>query len=429
MKGLNKSLTLATALFCGTAACGDDGHHAPNTAPDASVDAEAGADITITVYAADPIVGYIAANATLVAIQDEAGDWKPLTGTEGVYKAKVTGYKYGVAVGCDNGPSSASRLSVSYQTVDDDRAVTASGCDLPPSQPPPRAHVHVKLSGLAADANAEVAVGLEAVSGSNDFTLDVSKGKHPVFARTIASDLGSSLLVWRGPTLDIQSDLELAYDFGALAKPVEQLPLTVQGAVSGDRVAVSSLLRVPGTFARISTRTEQDPKLYDVVPASLRAPGDTTELKLTESHDEANRQRQRIVSATFLAPGARTATLPAIWDASTPKVVDAAKAVVHFSFPVVAKTLSSVRYTGSVSTAMRELDVEVSPSWLGTVQTAIFETPDLSRVAGWTPRLGLESDKDVFWSLSRDEDNGIRLSSDGHASFSVGYSGRTPAAP
>jgi hypothetical protein len=400
-----------------TIACGGDG--APRF-PDAGTipDADALRPVEITIKAYPDGFPYRGrtANAGLVAFQDGDGPWTALTGSGGVYHAWVTGQRYAVASGCEaiseTNPGAAN-LNLYYQALSDTKEVHADGCD----DANGLVHIKVDLQGAPAGDIIEVRfAGRRAVGDAGSLLeLDVPKGMVEPFARSYPPN-GGIVVADKGfiaPTVDLQADQTLTYDFGGLGKPFESHPLIVTGLEADEQVIVNSSYTTPTSQIQYPVLTAFDEvhDTYLTLDTALRKPGDITNILALATQASAELEHTRYVRSAFKTIEAKTLALPASFTAAPPRVVDATTSQITVTIPTAAPVLVNRDYgavfstTRSSDSASRGLLVRVRPGWVGSALSVIVATPDLSGLPGWLAGMGLFTGKDVRWAIERDDYN------------------------
>jgi hypothetical protein len=397
-----------------TIACGGGGGAArlPDAGiPDAAMaDAPDPIDITIKVYPDGFPYRGRTANAELVAFQDGDGSWTALTGSGGVYHARVTGQRYAVATGCVASP--ARNLTLYYQALSDTKEVHADGC----SDATGLVHVKVDLQGAPAGDVIEVRFARRKAVGSAGSVLefDVPKGMVEPFARSYPPGDVETDRAYIAPTVDLQADQTLTYDFGGLGKPIESHPLTVTGLEADETVIVNSTYATSnsqGQYPLLTQLFTGAPDTYVTLDATLRKPADISNVLVLAIRTDAGLDHGRYVRSAFQSVEARTVALPASFAAPPPAVVDAATSRTTLTIPAAAPVLGNVEYTASFSTtrssdsALRGLGLRVRPGWVGAASSVTVATPDLSGLPGWSADMGLFSGEGVSWLLERADYN------------------------
>lgn len=404
---LGASVTIACSGGDGAARLPDAG--IPDTGlPDAAMDDGPGpVEITIKTYPDGFPYRGRTANAELVAFQDGDGPWTALTGSGGVYHARVSGQRYAVATGCVASP--AWNLSLSYQALSDTKEVHADGCN----EATGLVHVKVDLQGAPAGDAIEVwFAGQRAVGSAGSLLeLDVPKGmiepfarSHPPGPETVADK------EYIAPTVDLQADQTLTYDFGGLGKPFESHPLTVTGLEADETAVVNSSYATPNSQIQYPVLTRLfsgAPDTYVTLDATLRKPVDISNITVIATRTDVGLDHARYVRSAFQTVEARTLALPASFAAPEPTVVDATTSRTTLTIPTAAPALVKLQYTASFSTtrssdfATRGLALRVRPGWIGAASSVTIATPDLSGLPGWSADMGLFSGEEVSWLIER----------------------------
>jgi hypothetical protein len=394
-------MALGLVISAGPSGCVGTGH-----------DSGAGTEITIKTFSNGFPRGGSPVNADLVAIHDGDGEaeWAVVTGIGGVYHATVAGPRYAVAIGCLEGNTN---LLLYYQAVSDATELDAAGCssrDL--------LHVAVTLTGIGNTEGVRVWIGnaTAAGHGTTPVDLEVPRGAADVFAA-----VGAGPLLYRGPTLDVQADQRLQYDVTTLATPAETHPVTLDGVETGESVSVDSFYATTnGRFRSIAERKFADGNAsYITVSAATRQSDDVSTVVASGVRQGAT-SSSREVASSFVTPGPLTLELPPDWSALPPIMLEGAVPRAKVTFPVTPSRLGTADYEMLVSTVQppRTLTAVVEQGWIGDQTSVTITTPDLSKLPGWLPEMGLTPNIPVEWINIRVDHSISGPSGDGQLSFS-----------
>lgn len=438
------------------AAAGCSGHGAarpdaavpdpPDAAPDAAIDAApdgpSGTAITIKTFPGGlPTYDNRMANAALVAFQDGDGAWVALTGTGGVYHARATGQRYGVAVGCATEATSGVHLY--YQSVSDTTEVLADGC----FEFPETVTLSIDLQGLMTGQTAEAWLGDNLGISVNGSPLAVThpRGAADLFLRTyvVAAGRRTVLAFVRGPTIDLAADQTTPIDLDAQGRPPESHPLTVTGLNPPGAVMETSSVHSSYATPHSELQWPLDttpfaaapPDTYVTIDAALRQPGDISNLTVNAQGTTSDgRSYERYVRLAMTTPVAVTTALPAIWSATAPTLDRAGPPRATVTLPITPGALGTSDYHALLSTPTggafaRTLAVTVRPGWAAGAASVTITTPDLSSLPGWIAGMAIATDTAVDWSLEWDDRNLTyeALPSDGRKIFGTIISGQIAA--
>jgi hypothetical protein len=385
-----------------------------------AVDASTNTEITIRTFP-EGIPSYTGhtENAPLVAFQDGDGLWRVLTGTGGVYHATVTSRRYGVAVGCT--VPFHTGISLYYQSVIDTPNVFADGCPSDTNL----VHVSVDVQGLQGEQRGEVWIGSEVGVEVNGMPaqIDALKGSADMFIRsyTTDADTGARILgkLYRGPTLDLQTNQDLKVDLDTLGRPPESHPLSLVGlkpaGSAAETVQVHSSYATPFSLLQWPLFTQDfgtmKPDSYVTIDAAQRQSDDISNITATASGTTTDgRSYARYVRFAMKTPASQTLGLPVIWTATAPTLDRTPTPKVTMTIPITPPTLDISDYHASFSTndanvLPHTLTVFVRPGYANGQSPLTITTPDLSGLPGWSAEMGLVATADLDWSLEWDDRN------------------------
>ena len=400
-------------------ACGhSSGALPPDSGPVPQPDApDSGTAITIRTFPDGiPSVRGETQNAMMVAFQDGDGSWIPLAGTAGVYRATVTGSRYGVAVGCVATQQSTVRLY--YLSLTDATDLPLAGCAAAPTD---LVHVSIDLQGLESGRWGEVSLGTATASGpaGAPIELDAPRGTFDLFARSYvaACQLGceqSDIQVYRGPTVDLQADASLPIDMANLQRPLEPHPLTLVGLRPPDAPdeVVTNVYRYYTPNSRAfwllsvseSFQAPSAPDRYLTIDAALRKPDDLSEVDVNASELAVNGQDLfRNLQVVFEDVVAQRFELPAIVKATTPRAENTATGPrVTVTIPIPRSVLGIADYQAELRTFddadARIWSISVRPGWAAGETSVRITTPDLTQLSGWRDEMRLHGTR-VQWRI------------------------------
>jgi len=417
-------MCMVTALGGGglAAGCGDDSRERPDAAVpvDAAVADVAvlepppptAPQVAIRVYPNGfPYTGPTA-NASLVALQDGDGEWRPLTGTDGVYRAEVKSARYAVAVMCGRGLESATRLY--YQAVSDTAELHTLGCRR--EQEDAQVHVSMRVAGFKAPQHAEIWVGPTSRIGDVEgrVELDVRPGPAEYLVKSYLVENGAQVPVklYRGPTLELTTNQIEEVDLGIQGVGAERHPLVLLGREKSETAQLDSSYATPHSEVAWPIASESfvigDPTSYATIGAEGRRPEDVSNLTATVSRTSQleSRTYARTVQVARATSGAATLQLPAPWTLTSPLVDRAMVPRVTVVLPLTAPTLARSDYhvelsTTQLSVPANTISLTVRPSWAEGAGTVTITTPDLSQLPGWSPDLALRRNMPVDWTATR----------------------------
>lgn len=380
-----------------------------------------GTEVVVTTYPADVLSrdgGSV--HVGFVAIQDGDGPWRALTGTGGVYRARITNRRYGVALGCKGhalGSFTESGIGISYYTTDETTAPLDYSCFVSAAPRTITGTITGELAGNLAQVQVD---SLNRVTPDADgrFQVSTRTGRMAVFglARPPGNTPSNPTLMVRAPDIDTATTASVRVDFSR-AVAITSYPLTIPSRPGF--VAVRSGVRTNGAlYAQMDGTTTS----YRAAPSSLLLPGDL--LRLTATHSDLSSYE---ISTTYLGQ-ARAASLdfgkPLAADTTT--VARAGRRVPVFTFTAAGATFSTAFYAGNASTSLgtesRSSYVRFSRAWLGGDREVSYTFPDLSNIPGWEASMELHPDIELSWEISRNEYSSAAVS-DGQVSYSVGRYG------
>lgn len=206
-----------------------------------------------------------------------------------------------------------------------------------------------------------------------------------------------------------------------LATPAETHPVTLDGLETGESVSVDSFYATTnGPLRFIAGREFADGNAsYLTVSAATRDAGDVSTVVATGARPGATTY-SREVASSFATPGPLTLELPPDWSALPPIMLEGAVPRATVTFPVTPSRLGTADYQMVVSTVQppRKLTAVVEQGWIGDQTSATITTPDLSKLPGWLPEMGLAPNMPVEWINIRVDHNMSGPSDDGQLSFS-----------
>jgi len=405
------------------------------TTPDdgTAVDAPAPTLITIKTFAPFTARTGPTQNASLLAFQDGDGPWVAIAGNAGVYHAATTTGRYAVAVGC------AGTVNLYYQSVTDTTEVHTDGC----FKPTDTVHVSLTLLGLATDQTGEVWFGAapQFVISGDPISVELAKGSVDVFVRVFAdNDADVPVLLFRGPTMNLQTDQTLSLDLRTMGTGTQTRALTLTNRSPEDSVTVRTSHATPRSQTQWPVWGKEfgttAPDSYLTLPDAALQPDDVSNISVVASHATADgREIFRFARSAMKSPGALTLALPAEYTPSAPTLDRAAVPRVTVTIPLVPSTLQTSSYyvpltaRGQPGTngvvPLRFCNLRVLPGWAGTQSAAIIVTPDLSSLPGWSPDMALFPGASVNWSILRNDSNMPyeTASVDGRQMLETGVSG------
>jgi hypothetical protein len=362
-------------------------------------------------------------NAMLVAFEDGDGSWVALTGVGGIYHATATQPRYGVAVGCV--AEFQAGVQLYYQAVSEITDLPVQGC----FSNVDTVHITIDVQGLSLDETAEVWLGGNVGFGFAGFPaeLDVPRGTVDVFARSYVGDgVGVPVNLYRGPTVDLQTDQSMTIDMAAVGQPPEPHPLSVPGVFSGplppDVVQVHSSYATPHSqvnwplfdqefFEPLAALTPPVVDHYQTFDATARAPGDVSNVTVLARGSTAEGQRYtRYVRLAMKIPTAPTLKLPDVLSVGAPTIDAAPTPRVTLVLPITPSVLGTADYTVFVETPssdiqFHEWSLQVRSGWAQGQPSVTIVTPDLSDLPGWSPDMALTAGVPLSWFIERDDRN------------------------
>lgn len=277
----------------------------PAPAPDPEPDPAPETEITFNVLSR--YSAFDSKRVAFVAYQEGDGEWKSMPGEGGVYKARITSTRYGVAVGCSprellNG-GTASDVVVHQATVGETRTISESRCYTTEIEPPPPVTrmIRVMPSGLVDGEFGAINLMNASLGTFNNEPMDVSvvPGQSPVFASILRFINGRGFVarVKRLPDIDLATATSLAVDFGQTIAPISW-PLTLPAGAPVDSVT-SSVRRGAnfGTPSMLGTATE-----FQSVPASELREGDSIRIMVSTDDGGMNGRQSFFWSCRPPAP-------------------------------------------------------------------------------------------------------------------------------
>jgi hypothetical protein len=395
--GLWLRIGTSVAAACAAPGCGGK---SGSGMPDGGMPAT---DITVRVFPDGvPMLDSTTANADLLAFQDGDGDWTEATGTDGVYHLRVTGDRYGVAVGCG---SQLGGTEIYYQSVVEAAELAVNGC----VRLTPHVNVVVMIGsdGVSPTNFADVWIGgsfVPGMPGSTQSTI-VPRGLQDIYASASPPVGGPdvSFIVYRAPALDLEMDQTLTIDWSRGAV-TELFPLTVSDPASlpGTWGMTSNVVTPHGHGIRTLQIDFGQPPRYAAVAAAVRQPGDITRVEVTEtglSPGEARSAFQEMATpaAVTLAPADYlSATAPTI----DTNAVSQLSAAVPLRASKLGHTVSAASFTTNTIVEQHYLRLFVRPGWAGNAASVLLHAPDLRNCASWTTDMELTARTEVDWVLS-----------------------------
>jgi hypothetical protein len=389
MKKLILSAALITAM-----GCSDDG---PGE-PDARLD---GTEISMTLSSAGKVGK---AHVAFVAYQDGDGAWQAMTGTKGVYKARVQSGRYGIAIGCTSfrrfhgGPLTPS-IEIQHWAIAEKTSLTDEGCF---EVARPRT-----ITGTIIGNSALTTKTVEALDSAGDpvsnnyYSINLPAGKTDVFA------LGDNFVhdvtkLVRLRDVDPVTASPLAINLDAGVSPVTT-PVTVP---PGSNLIESVLRTKEGAF-RWNWKTVQQPYAYYAPPSSMLREGD---LIRVIGHRYTYEFVER--SSVYLdAPAPIALVFAPLFQSSAPKVMQGSNVSLTFEFTPVAPVLAISSYTVTANAGVIDETgpclhrATFSSGWIGSITPVSYSFPDLSSIRGWVRSMVIKPRKQIPWEVERSETN------------------------
>jgi hypothetical protein len=241
---MSRAGCLGLAAICAAGACGGDGG--------GSEDLDAGET--------GPMVEYVAARATFLAVRADGGPWQRVEGDRAVFAAT---HDYEVAVVC----RSDIGLGWSEQALVGE-VLPVRTCREAPG-------VNVVIDVTSTWLGGVVFIGERATFGPDGVAFDVTLGRHDVIAMRMAAATTDVELVQVWRDVEIEGPRTFEVDLDAGTPPVE-VALTVDGLPGNDLRLGASVqgLSAGGTAFQIFGRRPR------VLPDAMRVPGDVQTVRV-----------------------------------------------------------------------------------------------------------------------------------------------------
>jgi len=318
------------------------------------------------------------------------GAWMPLVaaGAAQSYPLIVTGERYGLAYGCDDGSGNRIWLTVIQATVSETTRVTVA-C-LPPAQPTPNVNVTIAVAGLTGTESAELDVaglGLALTATMPTYRGSFLGGTHDLFVRRYTAPPTFDRMIRRND-VTIAEGTALSFDFATEGFAPDTKTVTFQGATASERRTLLGLFLGTGGTQLVLELDSDSSGRYFALPASQLRSGDYHEL-LASAIDSATIRRVR-----------RRFTTPTDFSAVLPTVPAAAAIVVGSATPYLRPRITAPagldadRFDVTFSQTdnggtYRWWSLQATRGWRAASGDADYLVPDLSGVSGFQPWWGL----------------------------------------
>ncbi|MGH2897048.1 MAG: hypothetical protein ACRDMZ_00115, partial [Solirubrobacteraceae bacterium] len=263
-----------------------------------------GHDLSISLFRHAPFADGDTENALLLAIQDGDGAWAGASGERGVYRARLSSERYGVAIACRTGASS--RIAVFQRTVADGLALHMRSCDADPIE------LDVAVQHVPADAFASLStiVGL-AGGGDSTYAFLAPPGPAELFA-SLTDGTGRLTWVVRMPAFDLQARQRMAIDFATQGSAPEDRALTIALAPLDDARVSTSVIRPSGEYPLSAPAALASPAAYQVLPLALWQTDDLFAVTVASGARSTTITSKVPAALTFELPAAQSAQALAI---------------------------------------------------------------------------------------------------------------------
>jgi hypothetical protein len=385
------------------------------------------AKITIRVHP-DGVPSYTGEtrNAALVAFNGDGGDsWTELKGTDGVYHAVATDWRYAVAVGCRRYDyhGTVGGLRLYFQGVTDTTDLNVSGCPGDRETVP----VTIELDGVPSGMSTEVSLGNTSIDVGDRQAVELMtpKGTVDVFATSYEFVPGTLAAIpvrgYRAPDpIDLTGPYSLKIDYGALALPFETHALRVTGFDPADGFAVRSSYATPHSLTQWYLAGEvldevyaSDPDTtYEALDPRMRQPDDISNLRVHTHSSSGGLTYDRYVRLAMKDPVAQAVELPPRLVVAPPALDSSANRTVTVTLPMTPATLATADYTVWLRTTAQGdadqpvahgLDIYVQSGWALGQSSVTIATPDLTLLRGWDSDMALYQGFDVDWWIYRED--------------------------
>ncbi|MCW5802300.1 MAG: hypothetical protein KIT31_07925 [Deltaproteobacteria bacterium] len=333
--------------------------------------------------------GASSSNAAFVAVRDGDGAWTEVTGTGGVYSARVMSNRYGWWIGCVRA-SGTGRNAIVYRHLDDGVDLEARSCavrTLPLT-------ISGAITGIPETDSAEV-YSLWTFDAPSDaaYSVGTEVGPAQILASRLDDDFrGVSVIRADLGTLAADATRDLA--FAQEAQPFARLPLALPGLRPGELVETFSGVYVGDGAMYLPFESPSETAELLALPPAMRLPGDMFDATASTTLQNGALAERRSIG-TFAATLPTTLTLPAprsFGDAT----VTAAPFSIGWKLPALTADaqLDALWISTSRTQRLMITSVAATPRW-----SAASTTIDVTEVAAIPDALA-QSPGDTFtWSI------------------------------
>jgi hypothetical protein len=153
----------------------------------------------------------------------------------------------------------------------------------------------------------------------------------------------------------------------------------------------------------LNTQVQQPPYSYGTLAASMRQPGDLTQVIAEADRDNGQVTYSRRADFAFATPGDLELDLPPeLAPFSPPSIDNATDPRLTVTIPSAEADNFVVDYSASVSTGeQRTKLLTISASYAAGMAPVRITTPDLSALTGWVPAMALQAGQPLQWQVQR----------------------------
>lgn len=372
---------------------GDAGVDAPRADAPVGSDAPPGTTLTLTNYGASGPV-----NAQLVAVQDGGGAWTVVSGSAGVYTAKVQADHFGLMVAC--AATMSSGVLTIYAAVADGTSWYVQDCRDPA---PAAATIKGTVANAAPAERVRVLNGFDQVdlpAGTTSYTLGTtSSGPSTLFAEQL--DASSRPVKLATVNATVTDGATINFDLGTGVAPAGYA-VTASGAIASSSLAYRDLHEIVPLDHSVSD--------YRAVPSSQLGNG-LDRLSVAAAGMGTTSQ---YVIRYFTNPFNQTITFPpALQLAQQPTATAIPYPTVSAMLPVQAgATLYDFDFSTDDQTSLRGWTTVMTGAYVAkaiTGNTIAYTMPDFHGLAGWQASFQLASGQPITFSMDAQANANIDL--------------------
>jgi hypothetical protein len=354
--------------------------------------------VNVEIHKSFPFVdGDTADDANFVAVQDGDGPFVQATGANGVFRVHVDSDRYGVAVGCDDtAGSSFVDIEIVQQTFDDGDTYKTF-CKSQPATGMLTVQVGNLPTGQTLVLRTPLAIAVAATDGPQ--TITVPTGPTELFG--VLSDGNRQVTRLFRLSADVSPTATVAIDAAADGAPPDRVGTFVVDPDDPSDVVRTSWLRPNAAISLSDGFDGSATHNYVMPPAALRQADDLFRISISGPTG--------VSSITAKSPGALVFTMPALFTAPDPELVEAPFVHPVWTFeptpsvlPKQSYFLEAGNFSDANATLFRDWFVTISESWIAGAPTVRYEFPDLSGMPGFAALALLDTER-LDTTIARDE--------------------------